>query len=214
MNIEKPEGYLAQPAVANGKAVLVLHAWWGLNETIKAFCQRLASQGFVVFAPDLYHGKIADTISDAEKLSATINTNAEAVGSEILDSATFLYQRLSHPSHGLAVIGFSMGAYFALELSTVAPEMIQKVVVYYGTGPENFQGSQAEYLAHFASNDPYEPEENVKYLQTKLKEANRPATFFVYPGTGHWFFESDREDAYQPEAAELAWERTLEFLKT
>lgn len=213
MHNQPPEGYLAQPQVSNGKAVLVLHAWWGLNQTIKLFCDRLTTQSFIVFAPDLYHGRIADSINDAELFSAAINSNPEAVTAEILDAARYLHQHLLNSSEGLAVIGFSMGAYFALELSTMVPEMVQKVVVYYGTGPENFHGSQAEYLAHFASNDPYEPEENVEYLQAKLKEANRPATFFVYPGTGHWFFESDREDAYNPAAAELAWERTLKFLK-
>ena len=64
----QPEGFLAVPHVGKGPGVLVLHAWWGLNDTIKAFCTRLADSGFVAFAPDLYHGKIADTIADAEKL--------------------------------------------------------------------------------------------------------------------------------------------------
>jgi len=62
----QPEGYLALPTSGTGSPVLVLHAWWGLNETSKAFCRRLAESGFVAFAPDLYHGQVAATLAGAE----------------------------------------------------------------------------------------------------------------------------------------------------
>ena len=52
-------GFLAAPAADKGPGVLVLHPWWGLNETVKALCSRLAGEGFVTFAPDLFHGKVA-----------------------------------------------------------------------------------------------------------------------------------------------------------
>ena len=68
MTHPQPQGFLAVPPTAKGPGVLVLHAWWGLNDTIKAFCTRLAEAGFVAFAPDLYHGQVADTIADAEPL--------------------------------------------------------------------------------------------------------------------------------------------------
>lgn len=61
----KPQGFLAVPKAGNGPGVLVLHAWWGLNDTIKGFCARLADAGFVAFAPGLYHGKVADNVADA-----------------------------------------------------------------------------------------------------------------------------------------------------
>lgn len=70
-----PDGYLAIPPTGKGDAVLVLHAWWGLNDTMKAFCTRLAQSGFVAFAPDLYHGKVADNIADAETLGKTPTTS-------------------------------------------------------------------------------------------------------------------------------------------
>jgi hypothetical protein len=66
----QPDGYLAVPASGNGAPVLVLHAWWGLNDTMRAFCTRLADAGLLVFAPDLYHGKVADNIADAERLGS------------------------------------------------------------------------------------------------------------------------------------------------
>ncbi len=77
-------GYLAIPPAGKGSPVLVLHAWWGLNDTLKAFCTRLAESGFVAFAPDLYHGEVADTIAGAETLSSALDTNqAEADIAEV-----------------------------------------------------------------------------------------------------------------------------------
>ncbi len=73
MSITQPDGYLALPPSGQGSPVLVLHAWWGLNDTIKAFCNRLAAAGFVVFAPDLYHGQVTDTIEGAETLSDALD---------------------------------------------------------------------------------------------------------------------------------------------
>jgi len=115
------------------------------------------------------------------------------------------------------VIGFSLGAYYALSLAAAAPEQIRSVVLFYGTGDDDFSSSKAAYLGHFAENDEYEPQANVDYLEGALKQAGGSplgaVTFYRYPGTGHWFFEPDRTDAYNPAAASLAWERTLAFLK-
>jgi carboxymethylenebutenolidase len=69
MQSSQPEGYLAVSASGEGPGVLVLHAWWGLNDTMKEVCDRLARQGFIAYAPDLYHGKLASTIEEAEVLS-------------------------------------------------------------------------------------------------------------------------------------------------
>ena len=76
----QPQGFLATPPGGKGSGVLVLHAWWGLNETIKAFCNRLADAGFVAFAPDLYHGKIADDIPDAEALMRALKKSRAGPG--------------------------------------------------------------------------------------------------------------------------------------
>ena len=111
------------------------------------------------------------------------------------------------------MIGFSLGAYYALDLSAADPERIRSAVIFYGTGGDDFGGSKAAYLGHFAANDPYEPQSNVDALEEALRRAGRPATFYRYSGTGHWFFEPDRSDAYNPAAASLAWDRTLAFLR-
>ena len=211
MTTTQPDGYLALPDNGSGRPVLVLHAWWGLNDTIKALCDRLAEAGFVAFAPDLYHGRLADTIEGAKALSGALDEGR--AWSDIAEAVAFLDQRSGRPGNDLAVLGFSMGAYFALALSNKDPEHVRSVVVFYGTGPDEFGRSQAAYLGHFAGNDPYEPLESVKSTEEALRRAGRPVTIHTYPGTGHWFFEPDRADAYDPAAAELAWERTLAFLR-
>jgi carboxymethylenebutenolidase len=207
----QPNGFLAVPTSGKGQGVLVLHAWWGLNDTIKDFCTRLAGEGFTGFAPDLYRGKLATTIPEAETLRDALDWKAAIP--EISTAAEFLQERSGEPEKGLTVIGFSLGAFFALNLSTSDPERINKVVVFYGTGPTDFAKSRASYQGHFAGNDPFEPDSEVTDLEESLRAAGRPVVFFKYEGTGHWFFEPDRVDAYNQSAAKLAWERTLTFLE-
>ena len=210
MQTTEPDGFLSVPPSGRGPGVLVLHPWWGLNDTIKSVCSRLASSGFTAFAPDLYHGKIAQTIPEAKALASALDD--DRANSEVLQAATFLLDRPEVNATGLAVIGFSLGAFLALNLSNSDPKNIRKVVVFYGTGPEDFSHSKAEYIGHFALSDEFEPASAVDALEASLHRAGRPATFYRYEGTGHWFFEPDREDAFNQEAASLAWERTLAFL--
>lgn len=207
----QPAGYLALPASEQGGGVLVLHAWWGLNDTMKEFCERLAESGFVAFAPDLYHGELAQTIAEAETLRDSLDI--DRARAEITDSVRFLRERAGGVGDGLTVIGFSLGAFFALELSVSNPKDIRSVVVFYGTRPGDYAGSKAAYLGHFAESDEFEPQSDVDNLEAALRQAGCAVEFHMYTGTGHWFFERDRSQAFNAEAAASAWERTLKFLK-
>jgi carboxymethylenebutenolidase len=211
MTNSQPKGFIADPKSGKRQGVLVLHAWWGLTVTIKDFCNRLAGEGFTAFAPDLYHGKLATTIQEAETLRDAFDWK-NAIP-EISTAAEFLQEHCGEPEKGLAVIGFSMGAFYALNLSTTDPEHVHKVVVFYGTGPADFSKSRAAYQGHFAETDQFEPDSEVTGLEESLRLAGRPISFYRYPETGHWFFEPDRVDAFNPAAAKLAWERTLAFLE-
>jgi carboxymethylenebutenolidase len=209
----QPQGFLAIPPTGMGPGVLVLHAWWGLNDTMKVFCTRLAESGFVAFAPDLYHGKVADNLADAETLGKALDANHIQAKAEITDATMYLTECVGQADRGLAVIGFSLGAYYALDLSVTAPEHIRSVVIFYGTGGNDFTNSKAAYLGHFADQDVFEPQSNIDSLEESLKRAGRPVNFYRYSGTGHWFFEPDRSQAYNQAAASLAWDRTLAFLR-
>ncbi len=205
--------YLAVPASGKGAGVLVLHPWWGLNDFIKSVCDRLAQAGFVALAPDMFAGKIAQTIEEAENLVTNLDWEHE-VPPRILPAADEL---ISHPAvsgPGLGVVGFSFGGFWALWLAQLKPELICAVTLFYGTngGDGDFHDSKAAYQGHFAETDPNEPAPVVQAMEKVLQEAHRPVTFYTYPGTGHWFFEEDRKDAYNAPTAQLAWERTLAFL--
>ena len=213
----QPAGHLPTPSRDSrsepAKAILVLHPWWGLNTTIKSFCDRLANEGFVVFAPDLFPGKTATTIAEAEALSSSADPNQ--VKRDILQAAAFLREHSPHQEAPLSVIGFSYGAYFALDLSVTHPELVDSVVVFYGTRPSragDYSRSTAKYLGHFAAADPFEPKEFVDQLEMAIRSAGRSVTFHHYADTGHWFFESDRPE-YNKAAATVAWQRTLAFLE-
>jgi len=206
-------GYLSLPQSGHGAGVLLLHAWWGLNDFFKSLADRLALEGFVVLAPDLYGGSTASTIEEAEHLYATLDYRQA-----IKHVEAGMDHLLSHPStkgSQVGVMGFSMGAAYATWLSALRPEVVAVVLFYGGAEQgEEFAGrTQAAFLGHFAEDDPYESTEVMRQFEEQLRAAGREAAFHVYPGTGHWFFEDDRPDAYDAGAAELAWQRTLEFLR-
>jgi carboxymethylenebutenolidase len=210
-------GYLATPDGGTGPGVVVLHAWWGLTEPFRQVCDRLAEAGFVALAPDLYRGKTATTVEDAEALATSLNGEQERVDSDIRAAVQFVRQNsTASPADGrgaFGVIGFSLGGAYALDMSVTLPEEIAAVVIFYATYTGlDFRRAQAAYLGHFAEDDPFEPAESVAQLERELQEADKRATFYTYPGTTHWFFEPNRPDAYNAEATALAWERTLAFL--
>lgn len=210
MPTSESTGFLAMPPSGTGKGVLVLHAWWGLNENMKAICTRLAEAGFVAYAPDLYRGQIADNIADAENLMK--NMDGQEALMEVQKAAIYLGEKSGMDEEGIAVIGFSLGASFALDLAAADFTSLRSVILYYGSGEGDFSKSKADFLGHFAEHDVFEETKYIVALEQTIRDAGRPVTFHTYPGTGHWFAEADRSDAYNPEAAELAWERTLSFL--
>lgn len=190
--------------------VIVLHPWWGLNDDVIAFADRLTVAGFAAAAPDLYAGQIARSIPEAEGLSDSLDEDiADAF---VLAAVDELGLAVGDPSARLGAVGFSMGAAWALWLPAHRPE-VAATVVYYGSieGP-SLTRARTPVLGHFAEIDPYETEEGVATFEKTIRTANREVELHRYPGTGHWFAEPSR-DAFVPDAAELAFDRTVEFLQ-
>jgi carboxymethylenebutenolidase len=206
-----PYSYIAKPKSGIGKGVLVLHAWWGLNQFFKDLCNRLAGEGFFVLAPDLYHGKSAATIAEAKKLRS--NLKQETIALEITQAADQLHQVCRNSGEGLGVMGFSLGGFWGLWLAEQRSNLVTATVVFYGTRNGDYSACQSAFQFHLAEKDPYESASAVKKLQKNLSAADKIAAFYTYPGTGHWFFESDQPEAYNPQAAQMAWNRSVEFLK-
>ncbi|MBW3633959.1 MAG: dienelactone hydrolase family protein [Chloroflexi bacterium] len=205
--------YLAVPESGTGAGVLVLHAWWGLSSVFTDVCDRLAAEGYVALAPSLYaDGATAATIAGAEVLRDAHDRAAAEVEAVVQDAVVQLRGLPAVTSAQIGLIGFSLGAYWALHLSQERPDNVSAVVTIYGTDDGDYSTARAAYLGHFAEHDDSESLEAVRALEAKIREAGCEVTFHVYPGTGHWFVEPNRPDVYNAAAADLVWERTRAFL--
>jgi carboxymethylenebutenolidase len=203
--------YLATPEGGSGPGVLLLHAWWGLTPTFTELADRLAAAGFVVLAPDYYGGRMAATIDEAKALRGTVDRDAS---NRTVKEASRHLQELATPTTPIGVIAFSLGCGFALELARARGGAVAAVVLFYGCGGGKFDRARAAFLGHFAEDDRWGADaRKVRSLAERLRAAECEVTFHTYPGTGHWFFEADRPEAYDAAAAETAWERTVTFLR-
>lgn len=199
----------AQAGVARA-GVIVLHPWWGLNDDVIAYSDRLADAGFAAVAPDLYAGQVATTIPEAEGLSDSLDEDiADAFVLAALDELGVV---VGDPAARMGAVGFSMGAAWALWLPAQRTE-VAATVVYYGSleGP-SLTRARTPVLGHFAETDPYESDEGLAGFENTLRTANREVALHRYAGTGHWFAEPSK-DAYVAAASELAFERTVSFLR-
>jgi carboxymethylenebutenolidase len=106
-----------------------------------------------------------------------------------------------------------MGGHWAYWLAQRPDLPIVATVTFYAARNGDYSESRSSFQAHFAETDEWVSPASVKKLEKSLSNAGRSFEFHTYPGTGHWFFEDDRVDAFDPQAAALAWRRTLDFLK-
>jgi carboxymethylenebutenolidase len=200
--------YVAEAAGQDAPGIALYHAWWGLNDDVIAYADRLADAGYAVLAPDMFDGQVATEIEDAERLSSDGDTGADRIALAATDRLAGLL-RADAP---LGILGFSFGAAYAIWAPSERDRLVA-TVAYYGTYTGPFIArSHAPLLGHFAENDPYELDENVQELEAAFAAAGRDSLIHRYPGTGHWFAEPSR-DAYRADAAELAFRRTLDFLE-
>jgi carboxymethylenebutenolidase len=105
-----------------------------------------------------------------------------------------------------------MGGAWSLVLASERPEDIQKAVLFYGAGEGDFAKIKAEILGHFSDVDEWEDIDYVRSMESDLQKAGVKTNFHIYPQLPHWFFEEDRPE-FDPQAADVAWQRTLEFLR-
>jgi carboxymethylenebutenolidase len=205
------KGYLAVPAPdkARGRGVVVIQEWWGLVDHIKRVADRFATEGFHALAPDLYHGTTAGSPDDAGRLQMALNI--EEAGNELKGAIERLRFVTGRP---VATVGFCMGGALSLYAACSNPKDVAACVVFYGGHPKvdfDFDRLRAPVLGHWAEDDET-ANPNVSRFETELGRRGKTWEFHSYPGTRHAFFNDDRLEAYDRDAAVRAWERTIDFL--
>lgn len=201
--------YVTAPDSDSHPGILLVHAWWGLNECFRDIADRLSKEGYLVVAPDLYQGDVASTIDEADAMSSGLDV-ARAV-EDINAAFDYLQQHRGH-ANGLGVMAASMGVYYALKLVQDQPDEIDATILLYGTSDGEYEGTSTAILGHFGESDDFNSEPEVHALRERLQVGDGPVTFYTYPDAEHWFFEPDRPEYDEP-AAELAWTRTSKFLQ-
>ena len=214
VNGDSVPAYISLPPAGNGLGVVVIQEWWGLVPHIRNVADRLAAQGFVALAPDLYRGKEATEPDEAGKL--VMELQLEQAAKDMAAAVDALLAMPETTGEGAGVIGFCVGGGLALFLASRKPE-VTAVVCYYGFPREGMQWDlsavKAAVLGHAAEHDDFAPPEVTGRIERELRAAGVDVTFHHYPGTTHAFFNDDRPDVHDAEAAETSWQRTLEFLR-
>ncbi|HWC34968.1 MAG TPA: dienelactone hydrolase family protein [Mycobacteriales bacterium] len=214
-NGSEAHGYLAVPASGSGPGVVVIQEWWGLTDHIAAVADRLAAEGFVALAPDLYGGKTAHDADTAGSLMMSLPVEQAAL--DLAGAVDFLLGHEAVTSTKVGAIGFCMGGGFVLMLAAQQGDRVAAAVPFYGVGPavpETYAGLTASVQGHYAENDDFFPADQARAQEQQIRtESGTDVEYFFYPA-GHAFHNDENLlGTYDAEQAALAWSRAVEFLK-
>lgn len=204
-------GYLAGN---DGPAVVVIQEWWGLVDHIKDVVDRFAAAGFVALAPDLYHGEVTDEPDSAGKLLMSLNL--ATAGRDLSGAIDFLRARTGHDKVG--VTGFCMGGGLTLMVACQRPDAVAAAAPFYGgmrpDTPIDWDAMVAVVEGHYAEHDRGNAApEAIGDLESQLRAMGKDATFHVYAGTQHAFFNDTRPEVHDAAASATAWDRTLSLFR-
>jgi carboxymethylenebutenolidase len=210
---ETVSGFLALPdKPGQYPALVVIHEWWGLNDWVKEQTEKLAAQGYVALAVDLYRGKSASDPSEAHELMRGLPQDRAI--RDMQAAYTYLTTRKDVKSDKIGSIGWCMGGGLALQLAIHEPHLAACVVNYGSlpTDPNDIQQIGAPVLGNFGADDKGITPADVEAFEKTMKGMNRRIDVKIYPGAGHAFENPNNTSGYRPEAAADAWARTIAFL--
>jgi carboxymethylenebutenolidase len=210
-NGREAHGYLAAPPGAKGPGLVVIQEWWGLVPQIKGVCDRLANEGFVALAPDLYHGETTKSPDEAgKKMMALRIDDAEK---DLRGAIQHLAGNAAVEPKKIGTIGFCMGGALSLFAASKNPE-VDACVVFYGGHPNvkpDLPKLRAPVLGIYAAKDTFVSPEVVRQLDAELTKLGKRHDFHTYPNVDHAFFNETGQN-YDAAAAADAWRRAVEFL--
>jgi carboxymethylenebutenolidase len=212
---ETVSGFLALPS-GEGKhpAIVVIHEWWGLNDWVKEQAGKLAEQGYVVLAVDLYRGKVATDPETAHELYRGLPQDRAV--RDLKAAYDHLAARPDVNPDRIGSVGWCMGGGYSLLLAENEPKLAACVVNYGAmpTDPAAIQSIQAPLLGNFGADDQGILPSDVRAFEKAMKAAGKNIDVKVYDGAGHAFENPNNKQGYRKDAAENAWERTLAFFAT
>ncbi len=210
------EGYLATPEAGHGLGVIVVQEWWGLVPHIEEVADRLAAEGFVVLAPDFYHGISTDEPDEAMRLLMSLAMDRAA--KDLSGAADYLGSRADVDVPGIGAVGFCMGGSLSLWSATLAPNIVAAVgfypaVPWHRMSPDwsGYAGKSA--MIHCSEEDGTSAAEGIVTARRAIEDAGGRVEVFDYPGTHHAFFNDHRPEVFAPEAAAQAWDRTVRLFR-
>ncbi len=208
-------GYLVRPAQAKGPlpGLIVIHEWWGLNDNVRDEAARLAAEGYVVLAVDLYGGIQATEPREAMKLSQKLTANPAPAEDNLHDAYAWLDKIEGAPRIG--TIGWCLGGRWSLRTALILPDKVDATVIYYGTvkaEQADLARLQMPILGLFGSKDRVVPPATVTAFQASMRSLGKTLDIHMYEGADH-AFANPSGTAYEARAAEDAWRLTTAFLR-
>lgn len=210
-------GYLAVPEGGSGPGVIVVQEWWGLDSGIKEMADRLAAEGFVALAPDLYHGELAGH-TEMDKASELMQAMPmDRAARDMSGAVDFLADHAATTGAGIGVMGFCMGGMLTFVLAALRPDKVKAIVPFYGfpsgDGQPDYSKIEAAIQGHMAEHDDFFGPEAARALEATLKELGKNVSITVHEGTGHAFMAphnalGTRDD----EAYARIWPQAIGFL--
>ena len=195
-------------------ALVVIHEWWGLDDWVKEQASRLADQGYLALAIDLYRGKVATTPEEAHELSRGV---PEDRANRDLEAAyNYLVTRPDVDSKRIGSIGWCMGGGYSLDMALLEPRLTAAVINYghLATEQASLKKINAAILGIFGGQDRGIPVADVKQFEKNLKQLGKKVDIVIYPDAGHAFENPNNKGGYRPQDATDAWKKTLAFLDT
>src|SRR3954451_17438841 len=175
-------GYLAVPSSGSGPGVIVIQEWWGLTDHIASIADRLAAEGFVALAPDLFGGKTTHDAEEAGRLLTELPV--EQAAKDLAGAVDFLLQHDAVTSKTVGAIGFCMGGGFVLLLAAEQGDRVSAAVPFYGVGPgvpETFTGVRAAVQGHYAKEDGMYPVDQAQAQEKQIRdESGAEVELFSY----------------------------------
>ena len=208
-------GFLAMPrdAAEPLPGIIVIHEWWGLNDQVKTMARRLASEGYVALAVDLYGGAIATTPEKAQALMTTVLTDPESARRNVRQAYDYLEKYALAPRIGS--IGWDLGGSWSLQTALLYPDQLDALVMYYGQvaiDREQLGKLRMPILGFFGAEDKSIPVREVQDFRATLNALGKNAEVLIMIGANHGFANPNGGNYNEQSAAE-AWTKTLEFLK-